>query len=344
MTIVINDAPAIPELKFRHFQGETDYPGLAAVLTASETADQMDRHVNADDLAQSYQHLSNCDPYTDLIIAQVAGRVVGYARGWWENGGALQRWYIQNGFLLPEWRRHGIGRCMLIWMEQHLREIASTHPGELEKLFQVNVTQFQPGNSAMLERSGYKPVRYFYSMVRPTLADIPEFQLPEGLEVRPVEPEHYRLIWRLNDETCQDEWEYKQRTEQDYQEWLDHPYFQPDLWQVAWDTSTDQIIGQVLTYISHAENEQFNLKRGHTEGIGVSRNWRRRGVASALISRSLLAQKTAGMTESALVVDSDNPSGATHLYETCGFQIVKRDTLYRKPLDASVFSRQQTPA
>jgi ribosomal protein S18 acetylase RimI-like enzyme len=38
------------------------------------------------------------------------------------------------------------------------------------------------------------------------------------------------------------------------------------------------------------------------------------------------------MTDSAMAVDSANLSGATHLYESLGFQIVKRDTLYRKPI------------
>ena len=57
----------------------------------------------------------------------------------------------------------------------------------------------------MLENSGYQPIRYFYEMVRPTLDDIPEFPLPECLEVRPVLPEHYRAIWQSIDETSQDE-------------------------------------------------------------------------------------------------------------------------------------------
>jgi len=91
-------------------------------------------------------------------------------------------------------------------------------------------------------------------------------------------------------------------------------------------------VGHVLTYIHHDENKQFDRKRGYTEWIGVARPWRRRGVARALISRSLQAQKAAGMTESALVVDGDNPNEATRLYESCGFQVVKKDTLYRKPL------------
>ena len=90
-------------------------------------------------------------------------------------------------------------------------------------------------------------------------------------------------------------------------------------------------MGHVLTFIDHAENEKFNRKRGYTEGIGVARAWRRQGLARALIARSLKAQKAAGMTGSALVADSDSTSGVLRLYESCGFQVVYRDPVYRKP-------------
>jgi mycothiol synthase len=333
MAIYIAEAPSITGLKFRYFQGVSDYTQLAVVLTASETADQMDRHVKPDDIARAFQHLSNCDPYKDLIIAEVASRVVGYSRGWWEDGVSSQRVYIHNGFLAPEWRHRGIGRSMLVWMEQRLREIASTHPAELEKVFQVNVTQFQVGTAAMLEQSGYLPVRYYYLMVRPNLDDIIESLMPDGVEIRPVLPEHYHQVWQLGVEASQEEWGHPPLTEDDYQEWLTSPQFQPDLWQVAWEIGTNRVVGEVLTFIHHAENKQFNRQRGYTENISVARSWRRRGVASALISRSLLAQKAAGMNESALVVDTDNPSDATHLYESCGFRITKRDTLYHKRLE-----------
>ena len=330
--IKIEKAPDITGLSFRHFQGESDYPKIATVLIASEAADHSKREVTGDDIANAYQHISNCDPYRDVIFAEVAGEMVGYSRGWWSDESAPERMYVHNGFLIPEWRRKGIGQAMLLWMEIRLGEIAVTHPPELAKLYQVNISQFQQGTSILLERSGYQPVRYYYQMVRPTLDDIAEYPLPAGLEILAVLPEQYRLIWKLVDETSQDEWGHKKLTESDFQEWLTSPHFRPDLWQVAWDIATNQVVGHVLTYIDQDENKQFKRKRGYTEGIGVDRSWRRRGVAAALISQSLLAQKAAGMTESALVVDSDNPSGATHLYESCGFQIVKRDTLYRKPL------------
>jgi len=334
MTILVDGAPSISGLKFRLFQGQSDFAPIAEVLTASETVDRLDRQVDAEDISHAYQHMSNCDPYHDVIIAEVNGIMVGYVRGWWEDGVSPERWYSHNGFLIPAWRRKGIGRSLLYAIERRLREVADSHPEQLEKLFQVSVSQFKPGNSVMLERSGYQPVRYYYLMVRPTLDEIMEFLLPAGLEVRAVIPDHYPAIWKAVEETNRDEWGHKELTEDDYEEWLSMSSFQPDLWQIAWDTKTDQVAGTVLTYINHEENKQLGLKRGYTEGIGVVRVWRRRGVARALIGRSLLAQKAAGMTESALVADSDSTSNVVQLYESCGFRTTKRDTLYRKPLKA----------
>jgi GNAT superfamily N-acetyltransferase len=330
--IYIKNALNISGLNFRLFQGESDYSHIATVLMASEAADQALRAVTADDIAHAYQHLHNCDPYKDILIAEAAGKMIGYTRGWWQDESFTGRLYEHTGFLVPEFRRKGIGPMLLKWMEQRLGDIAATHPLDVAKFFQVNVTQFQKGTAIMLERSGYQPIRYFDAMVRPTLDDIPDFPLPDGMEVRSVLPDNYPAIWKSVDETSLDEWGYKKPTEQDYQEWLTSPHFQPDLWQVAWEIATDQVVGHVLTFIDRDENEQYNRQRGYTEGIGVDRSWRRRGLARALISRSLRAQKAAGMTESALVADNDSASNVTRLYESCGFQIVKRDTLYRKPM------------
>lgn len=54
--------------------------------------------------------------------------------------------------------------------------------------------------------------------------------------------------------------------------------------------------------------------------------------SAALIARSYMVLKEQGMTEAALGVDSENPSGARHLYEKMGFRVEKRVTFFRKPL------------
>ena len=43
--IDINNVPAVPGLSFRNYQGESDHAAIAAVLTASDAADNMKRNV-----------------------------------------------------------------------------------------------------------------------------------------------------------------------------------------------------------------------------------------------------------------------------------------------------------
>jgi ribosomal protein S18 acetylase RimI-like enzyme len=40
-----------------------------------------------------------------------------------------------------------------------------------------------------------------------------------------------------------------------------------------------------------------------------------------------------GMTEAVLGVDAENPSGALGLYESVGFTVLNKDTLYHKRIE-----------
>ena len=329
-TIHLDNAPAVKGLSFRHFEGESDYPKMIKVVEASADEDKLERADTLENLATLYSHLSNCDTYQDMIFAEVNSEVIGYARGWWQDEPNGPLGYLSVGFVAPAWRRKGIGSRMLGWMENRLREVARSHAQERQKHFQAFSNETQVGLAAMLEKSGYQPVRYFYEMVRPTLENIPGFPLPQGLEVRPVLPEHYQAIWDADMEAFKDHWGFTESSAEDYQAWLTGNTFQPHLWKIAWDVATNQVAGQVKPFINAEENKKFERKRGYTEFISVRRPWRKKGLARALIVQSLLAQKEAGMTESALGVDTENLSGATHIYEDCGFQVVKRNTVYRK--------------
>jgi ribosomal protein S18 acetylase RimI-like enzyme len=86
----------------------------------------------------------------------------------------------------------------------------------------------------------------------------------------------------------------------------------------------------VLNFINSAENQEYRRLRGYTEGISVRRPWRRRGLARALLTRSLLMFQEMGFEEAALGVDGQNPNGALQLYESVGFQVRRRELVYRK--------------
>ena len=340
--IELPDAPGIPGLRFRRFRAGDDFHHMASITRISAEVDETERADTPEEIARYYEHLTNSDPYTDMIFAEVDPgdghdpEVIGYSRGTWRIEGSGEYWYWLVGRLLPRWRRRGIGSAMMRWVERRLREIASGHPAEVEKYFISFAAQGERSLAAMLEKTGFQPTRYWFEMVRPDLEDIPDYPLPEGLELRPVLPGHYRAIWDADSEAFRDHWGFSEPSEQDYQAWLvDTTTFQPELWQVAWDIHTNQVAGQVKTFIDHEQNKLYHRQRGWTEGISVLRPFRRRGLARALIARSLRVQKQAGMTESALGVDSANLSGATRIYEDCGFRVVKRDTMYRKRLSMS---------
>jgi ribosomal protein S18 acetylase RimI-like enzyme len=64
----------------------------------------------------------------------------------------------------------------------------------------------------------------------------------------------------------------------------------------------------------------------------VRRPYRKQGLAKALIARSLMMLKDMGLEGARLGVDSENLSGALHLYQSMGYEVTRTMTIFRKPL------------
>ncbi len=336
--MVVRDVPAMRSLTFRGFRGEADYAAMVAVLDGSRAADGSERVESVEDIARSYNHLFNCDPFRDMLFVEVDGQVVGYSRVWWQQEQKGPRRYQHFARLLPEWRGRGLRRAILRHNEGRLREIAADHWEEAsaagadgQRFLESWASNSEIHWAGLLVDEGYEAVRYGFQMVRPNLENIPDLPLPEGLEVRPARPETYWTIWRAAEEAFRDHWGETEWQDAWLEAWMEAPTFQPYLWQVAWEG--DQVAGMVQNFINHEENAEYGRKRGYTEGICVRRPWRRRGLARALIARSFKVLKAQGMTEAALGVDAENPNGALQLYQSMGFREVKRHTTFRKALE-----------
>ena len=336
-TIAIPEAPTIPGLLFRGFSGEPDYANILAVINGSKEADQVERSDTLENVTQYYAHLNNCDPYKDMLFVEVDGKVVGYTRVEWFLNSDNEWLGFNLAFTLPEWRRKGLGRVMLHFNERRLREIAveQIDDGTLDadgvRYFETYADDGEIGKKALFLDEGYEAVRYGFDMLHPLSDPVEVTPLPEGIEVRPAQPEHYRAIWEAADEAFLDHWNSVPGTETDYQRFLTYPNFDPNLWKVGWDG--DQVAGSVLNFVNAEENDEYQRKRGYTEGISVRRPWRKRGLATTLITRSLKMFQEMGMTEAALAVDAQNLSGALRLYESVGFRQVKQSATYRKIVD-----------
>ncbi len=333
--LTIPGAPALPGLSFRGYRDETDFEKMVAVIQGCKQVDQMERADTAQDLARNYRYAPNFDIARDLLLVEMEGDVIGYYRVVWFFEDAGDAIYTHYGFLLPQWRGKGIGRAVLAYLQAHIRRTAATHPLEQPKYFQSYADEKERDSTAFLLAAGYKAARHFYTMQRPDLENIPDLPLPPGYEIRPVLEEDLPVILTASTEAFQDHWGYSAAADPPLAQIMEDPDFDPSLWRVAWQG--DQVAGMVLSYITPAENLEYQRLRGYTENICVRRPYRKQGLAHALIAASLHALRERGMQEAALHVDTENLSGALQLYESLGFQPVARHTTYRKPLEMTVW-------
>jgi GNAT superfamily N-acetyltransferase len=332
------DLPALPGLRFRHLHTPDDFAAMNEKANATRLAEGSPFMTTVEDMANYYGHLTNCDLERDAFVVEIEGRLVGYARTAWYDTYDGARIHEAICFLEPTWRRHGIGRAMLRTLEARIAELdrearasdGATAPAP-RRFIQSEAEGHDGGREALLLSEGFEPIRFNFTMVRPDLEDQRDAPLPDGLEIREVRPEHLRAIWEADQEAFRDHWGMGPSSEADYQEFLsDRMTNDSTLWRIAWDG--DQVAGQVRSFINEEENRIYGRKRGWVESISVRRPWRHRGLARALIAASFPLLRARGMTEGALGVDTENPSGALRVYESMGFRPVSKETIYRKLL------------
>jgi mycothiol synthase len=323
-------APLPAGVILRHLRAPDDLHDMNTIANAIRRAEGTDFSTTDQQFARFYADPPGSDPATDVAVAEIDGQIVGYGRAAWHEEVSGSRIYEVIPFIDPRLAGPDLFVALVDALEARDRLIAADHPGR-EKQFETFGGDLAPERNALLEARGYEPVRYFYSMLRPTLDDLPNARLPDGLEIREVRPEHLPAIWAADQEAFRDDWGFRPGTDGDYERFCTDPVMaDTSLWRIAWDG--DEVAGQVRSFISADENERLGRLVGHTEHISVRRPWRRRGVARALIAASFPLLRARGMTEAALGVDTENTSGALRVYEGCGFRPVSRTTTYRKPL------------
>jgi len=321
--------PQLDGVAFRPFGGPADYPHFARLITAWSKGVGDDRVETVEGIASGYANLERCDPERDLVVVESEGEPVAYSRVWWDHEADGPHVYKHFCVVDPAAAGRGIGTALLAWNEERLREIAGEHDVG-EQLLEVWNNDRNEAASSLIRSAGYEAITYSANMVRPSVDDLPDHPLPEGLEIRPVRDEDVRTIWEADIEAFRDHWGYVEQTEANYQRFLAFPYNDYALWKIAWDD--EGVAGQVKSFIDTAQNEEHGRARGWTEAISTARRWRRRGVAKALIIESIRELAARGMTEVALGVHTENPNGAYELYSSLGYDVVKTWTTYRRPL------------
>ena len=322
---------AATDLHLRSYAGEADIPEIVRVMNAATAADGVQEVWTVESLTSWLTHPSDqFDPARDGVMVERDGRVVATGRTEWvDTRDGRYREHRIFGSVDPSVQGEGIGSALLAHLEELARALAAEHDSDRDRLLAGFAPEGRPGE-ALLRDAGYETARWFIDMVRPTLDAIVEPPLPDGLELRPVTPDQHETIWRANREAFRDHWGGADESLEQLQRILGDPDTDTSLWLIAWDG--DEVAGGVWNDIYPAENEAHGLRRGWLGSVFTRRPWRKRGLASALIGRSLTLLRERGMTSAILGVDADNPTGALGLYEGAGFVVHDRFVALRKPM------------
>ena len=325
---------ALTGVNLRPFAGAAaDVAETVRIVNAELAADGQPNRASLEGRAAYWRHPSEMfDSARDVTIAELDGRIVGYGIREWSDTSDGKRAYEVNGAVDPAFRRRGVGAALLAENERRQRALAQTHVTDRPKVLDSWAGDGQAGDIALLEKNGFAIVRWFFEMVRPNLDDVPEVPLPTGLEIRPIDSdERVHAVWRADVEAFRDHWGGFDDSDEALQRYLESPNHDPSLWLVAFDG--DEVAGGIINGIEREENAALGVQRGWLHSVFTRRPWRKRGLASALISRSLVLLRERGMTSAILGVDAENPTGALGLYERTGFVTGYRSMAWRKPLD-----------
>ena len=319
------------DLDLRTYRGDADVDEIVRVFNAASAADGVEEVWSADGLRSWLSHPSDqFDATRDVVLGELDGRVVAVGRTEWvDTRDGQYREYRVFGTVDPAARGRGVGTALLADLERRAQDLAASHDHDRETV----LMSFAPegrGSEELLHANGFSVVRWYFEMERATLDDVEVPEMPAGLELRPVTPDQHETIWRANREAFRDHWGGSDESLEQLNRILGDPNTDTSLWLIAWDGA--EIAGGVWNDIHPEENETLGIHRGWLGSVFTRRPWRRRGLASALIGRSLVLLRERGMTSAALSVDADNPTRALGLYESAGFAVHDRFVAMRKPM------------
>ena len=265
-----------------------------------------------DDLLTDW-NMPGFDLSRDAVVVEEDGALAAYA--------AFIRNDYVDVYVSPAHRDLGLGAKLLDWAERRAVERA----GAGAVLGQV-VTSTNDGARRLLEDRGYRPVRTYWRMSMPLEDRPPPPAWPEGVLVRTFDQERdTRAVFALVQDAFADN---ERHTAESFEEWqafmIDREAFEPGLWFIA--ESQGEIVGCVLCP-DYADE-------GWVRQLAVSRDWRRRGLGTALLRQAMSEFSRRGRRELGLVVDSWNLTGAKGLYERAGMTVAREHVRYEKTLSS----------
>ncbi len=304
-------------------------PADAAAVTALTSAVELARHGESDiteELVREEWALPRLDLVRDSwVVEDASDSLTGYALTWVESPPAE---VVAEQTVHPAHRGRGLSEVLLDLCEARTRQLVSGAPPEAEAVLGVWAPENDAPRMRLYERRGYRHVRTFLRLDRDLGGPVEPPVWPDGVEVRTFRRDQDEAaVHAAGEEAFRDHF---RPAAMDLDEWLEYRFVRDDLdlglWFVAWDGG--DVAGGVLAFETPIG--------GYLDELYVRRPWRGRGLGRALLLQACTELRRRAQPMAYLGVDSENPTGAMHLYRSAGFAQRREATrFFEKQVTAS---------
>ena len=295
-----------------------DAPAMRDLIARAEAFDGAPRVLELDELIEELTG-GAVDLADGSMLAIADGRTVGSMVVSHRRSEIIEQRCFLEGTVDPEFRGQGVGRTLIDFGIDRATTLLRAIDDDLPKFIRLHGYDHIESVHRLAARMGFAPIRYFDDLLRP-LTDVPERRSIEGLRIMPWPEGRDEEIRIAKNTAFLDHWGSIPTPESAWHDLLHGYGGRPDLSFIAVDASTDQVVAELVTSRYAADDELLGRSDGWIQILGTLREWRGRGVGSALIIEALHAYRAAGLTHASIGVDSENPSGAARLYRNLGFE------------------------
>ena len=322
--------PVLPGATWRPL-APSDAAGLEQLVEAARRADGGEEVWTRDDILRQLEDPRAPAATNTRAVALEDGSLAGWAVVHEQFRGARARYVRVDGATHPAARGRGIGTRLLGWAIARGEEALGTQPAELPRFLEA-FRDVKTSDAIELHLAhGFVPIRHYMDMRRDLASPIPPEIPVAGVRIVGYDEVRSEAVRAAHNDSFADHWGSEPVDVDDWdRDYVGDPHFRADLSFVA--LADGEVAGYSVNYCSEADWAASSVRDAWIGQLGVRREWRGRGVATALLLRSMGAFLAVGIEAASLGVDSQNPTGAVGLYERVGFTVSRRFVRLRRPM------------
>lgn len=259
---------------------------------------------------------------TDTVMVVRDGRAIGYGRMWYrraEEADHARAFAI--GEVDPLFRRQGVGSQILTWTIDRCTEALRSTATHQDRFVRTHAYDFEADAIALYQRHGLEPVRYFAELIRPLKESIPSPDL-DGIEIVGWDQSRSEEVRQLINLAFRDHWGSTPVDRASWEHGLKSTGVRLDVSYLA--LADGNVVGACRNGHYPTDQELTGRLDGWIDVLGTHPDFRKRGIASALIEVSCDRFLQMGWDHAMIGVDSENPTGAFDLYLRAGFEPLHR--------------------